>query len=392
MNRHILVKIFLLIVVFVFNACSDEPNSTGFGLIPESDLIYTDVFDTDSLHVNITSATFNDSIDLSSSDKLLIGKTSFAKASAFVRFYPVLPDSILNQILKDSIIVRNCFVKIVPNYKIGSGQFDFNLYRIKQSWSSSTINNKNYTSLPVDKTEDLSYNKIITDTLITFNIKNTLANMWLLNKADTTKGENFGVMFSPTDNSEKIIGIPGLNYYYNYKNFEIDIVVEKIGKYIDTVKAFATEDLHVVNVNAPSSTNNNLFLIGGDPYRAKIYFDLSMLPKNVVINKAVLTLTLDENESYIGSPASDTVFAIILTDSTTNTINRYYNIGYLLKNNNIYSGNVTSIVQLWVDGISNQGLRLNLSNETSTVNKIAIKNEKVSGFKPKLRIYYTKQR
>lgn len=392
MNRHILVKIFLFIVVFVFNACSDEPNATGFGLIPESDLISTDVFDTDSMYVNITSATYNDSIDLSSSERLLIGKTSFAKASAFVRFYPVLPDSILNQILKDSIIVRNCFVKIVPNYKIGSGYFDFNLYKIKQSWSSSTINNKNYTSLPVDKTQDFSYNKVITDTLITFNIKNTLANSWLLNKADTTKGENFGVMFSPTENSDKIIGIPGLNYYYNYKNFEIYIEVEKIGKYIDTVMAYATEDLHVVDVNSPTSNNNNLFLIAGDPYRSKIHFDLSMLPKNVVINKAVLTLTVDENESYIGTPASDTVFAIILNDSTTNTINKYYNIGYLLKNNNTYIGNVTSIVQLWVDGISNQGLRLNLSNETSTVNKIAIKSEKSVGFKPKLKIYYTKQR
>jgi hypothetical protein len=394
LKKHFFSFIVIFIVLISFIGCSDDPSSSGYGLIPEGDLVYTDIFDTDSMFVNITSSNFKDSINLSSSDKLLIGKTSYATASALVRFYPVLADSISSQISKDSIIVRKCWVKIIPKYILGDASlpFDFNLYRIKQAWSSTEINNNNYKSLPVDKSNDISFNRSITDTLITFNIENSIALKWLQNKVDTAKGENYGVMFSPTENTNRIIGIPGLNYYTDYSDFTVYIEVEKIGKYIDTVKAFTTEDLHVVEVNLPHSSTNNLILTGGDPYRAKLSFDLSSLPKNVIINKAVLSVTLDESESYIGKPASDTIFAIMLNDSSTNTINKYYNIGYLINKDKVYSGDITSIVQHWVDGESNQGLRLNLSNETNTVNKIAIKSEKSITTRPKIKIYYTKQR
>ena len=394
MKKHLFIFLISLIVLSFFSGCSDDPSSTGSGLLPDGDLIYTDIFDTDSMYVSITSSTYNDSIDLSNANRLLIGKTSFAKATALVRFYPVIPDSISSQLLKDSIIVRNCWVKILPSYKLGetNGTFNFNLYRIKQSWSSTDINNSNYTSLPVDKSNDVSYNKVLTDSLITFNIENSLALKWLKYNVDSTNGENYGVMFSPTEGTNKIIGIPGLNVYTDYSDFAVYIEVEKIGKYIDTVMAYTTEDLHAVEVTAPVSSNNNLFLIGGNPYRSKIHFDLSGLPKNIVINKAVLSVTRDESESYIGTPASDTIFAIVLDDSTTNKINAYYNIGYLINNNNVYSGDITAFVQRWVDGISNQGIRLNLSNETNTVNKVAIISEKASTSKPKIKIYYTKQR
>ncbi|HPN37264.1 MAG TPA: hypothetical protein PL041_02590, partial [Melioribacteraceae bacterium] len=363
MKKHLFIFYFTIFVISIFSGCSDDPSSTGSGLIADSDLIYTDIFDTDSMFVSITSSTYSDSIDLGSSDKLLIGKTSFAKATAFVRFYPVLPDSISTQIAKDSIIVRKCWVKIKPNYFIGDSlaNFDFNLYRIKQTWSSSSINNNNYTSLPVDKTNDVSYNRVITDTLITFNIENSIALNWLKNKVDSADGENYGVMFSPTEGTNRIIGIPGLNAYTDYSDFTVYIEVEKNGKYIDTVNAYTTEDIHAVEVTTPSSSNNNLFLIGGDPYRTKIYFDISALPKNVIINKAVLSVTRDNSESYFGKPSSDTIFAIVLNDSLTNTINKYYNIGYLINKDNVYSGDITAFVQRWVFGISNQGIRLNLS-------------------------------
>ncbi len=394
MKKHLFRFLVGLFVLSVLSGCSDDPSSTGSGLIPDSDLVYTDIFDTDSMFVNITSSTFNDSIDLSSSDRLLIGKTSFAKATALVRFYPVIPDSISAQLLKDSIIVRKCWVKIIPNYFLGDSlaPFNFNLYRIKQAWSSSEIDNSNYTSLPVDKSNDISFNKVFTDSLITFNIENSTALKWLQYKADTTSGENFGVMFSPTEGTNRIIGIPGLNAYTDYSDFAVYIEVEKIGKYIDTVMAYTTEDLHAVEVTPPTSISNNLFLIGGNPYRSKLYFDLSTLPKNIVINKAILSITRDDSESYIGKPASDTIFAIVLNDSTTNTINQYYNIGYLLNKDKVYSGDITAFIQRWADGISNQGIRLNLSNETNTVNKIAIKSEKSVTSKPKIKIYYTKQR
>lgn len=392
--KHLFKIGLFLFFIIIAVGCSDDPSSTGSGLLPDEDLIGMEVFDTDSITVSMTSSFFEDSLDVSSSDKLLVGKNSYATSVAFVKFYVSIPDSIATQIEKDSIIVRNCWVTINPNYILGNsnGSFDFHLYKVNEDWDATGINRENLSSISIDKSVDISSNRVISDTLITFNIKNSIALKWLLNGVDSTKGENYGVYFTPTSGTNKFMGLPALTSSSILDEFGVYIEVEKIGKYLDTLYASSTEDVHVVEYNNPTSTKNNIFMMGGAAIRSQLYFDLSSLPKNIVVNKAILSLYIDSTETLQGTPASDTVYAIILDDSTSHSINTYYDIGVLYRNNYIYSGDVASIIQRWSDGLENQGFRLNLSNEANCVNKVAIGGSKSTTYKPKLKIIYTNRK
>ena len=388
-------KLFFIIIIFssLFVGCSDDPSSTGLGLIPGDDLVGMNVLDSDSTVINMTSSYFQDSIDVSGSDRILVGKTNIATSYGLIRFYVIIPDSIATQVEKDSIIVRKCWVEINPNYLIGdnNAQFDFDLYKINETWNSEDINLDNFNSLSIDRSVNLSSNKSITDSLITFEISNSIALKWIQNGVDSLKGENHGLLFSPTASTNKIVGFPGLTYSSTMEDFVVKIEVEKIGHYLDTLTASTTEDVHVVEYANPTSTKNNLFIMGGAAFRSQLHFDLSLLPENVVINKATLDIFIDSTESFIGSPASDTVFAIILDDSTTHKINSYYNISYLFRNDKKFSGDITPFIQRWMDGLDNQGLRLNLSDEANSVNKIAIGGPLSTNYRPKLKIVYTKR-
>ncbi len=392
--KHLFKIGLFLFSIIITVGCSDDPSSTGSGLLPDSDLIGMEVFDTDSITVNMTSSFFEDSLDVSGSDKLLVGRNSYAKSVAFVKFYVSIPDSIAEQIENDSIVVKNCWVTINPNYILGddNATFDFNLYKINQDWDATGVTRDNLNTISIDKSTDISFNRVITDTLITFNINNTIAYKWLENGVDSTKGENFGVYFSPTSNSNKFIGLPALTSASVLDEFGVYIEVEKYGSYLDTLTASSTEDVHVVEFTNPSSNNNNIFMMGGAAIRSKLHFDLTSLPKNIVVNKAILSLYIDPTETVQGTPTSDTLYAIILDDSTTNKINSYYDIGVLYRDENVYSGDVASIIQRWSDGLDNQGFRINLSNEANCVNKIAIGGAKSTIYKPKLKIIYTNRK
>ena len=388
-------KLFLIIILFssLFISCSDDPSSTGLGLLPGDDLVGMNVLDSDSTTINMTSSYFQDSLAVSGSDRILIGQTSTAKSYGLIKFYVIIPDSISTQVGKDSIVVRKCWVEINPNYLLGDNAqtFDFNIFKINQEWSAEDMDLTTFNSLSVDRGIDLSSNKSITDTLIKFQISSSLVNDWVLNGVDSLKGENHGVLFSSTNNTNRIIGFPALTSTASLTDFVVKIEIEKLGHYLDTLTASTTEDAHVVDYTVPNSTKNNLFLMGGAAYRSQMYFDLTTLPKNIVINKASLDVFIDSTESFIGSPSSDTVFAIILDDSTNHDINSYYDISYLFRSDKKYSGDITAFVQRWIDGLENQGLRLNISDEANSVNKIAIGGTKSTNYRPKLKIVYTKR-
>lgn len=144
--------------------------------------------------------------------------------------------------------------------------------------------------------------------------------------------------------------------------------------------------------DAPNSViqSDRIFLQSGVAFRSIMNFDLSKLPNNVVINDALLTLTLDTANSYITQYSDQRLVAAMVTDTSTKTDS----LGFITLNRvgNVYSIRFIVIMQNWNSGIApNYGLALRNVSETGTMDIFSFfgPNYADTSVVPRLRIRYT---
>jgi hypothetical protein len=173
------------------------------------------------------------------------------------------------------------------------------------------------------------------------------------------------------------------------------IEVEKPGEFIDTVISTSAGikggDVHVIVGDLPVISVDNIVLQSGLPSRAKFFIDVSSIPQGAIINSAELEFINDSLETINGVPSSDSIFVQVFSDSTDNLILDALGKYLLIKTGKMYKGNVTEVIQSWVDGIENQGMRIRLTDEKKSVSKIVLKgsNAADAAKRPRLKIYYT---
>ncbi|KAF0140040.1 MAG: hypothetical protein FD122_2801 [Stygiobacter sp.] len=147
-------------------------------------------------------------------------------------------------------------------------------------------------------------------------------------------------------------------------------------------------------MGAKPVSENHIYLQGSIGVRSVLSFDISKLPKNIILNKATLELTVDDNPAQTsdGTPASDSITVQTLKDSVAKelTSDSLY-FAYLKRTGNIYSGDIAWMVQKWIKGDANQGIILALPDENYSASRIAIFNSKVTdkALRPRLKLIYT---
>jgi hypothetical protein len=134
-----------------------------------------------------------------------------------------------------------------------------------------------------------------------------------------------------------------------------------------------------------------MFIQSSVTINSKIWFDVSSIPKNALINNAELTLTRDSVSTITGNSYTNTLLVYLLADSTNESLSDSTQILTLTGSGNIFQGNITPFIQSWVDKGNNQGLLIKAASQISGLELFAIKNSSAANLsvRPRLQITYT---
>jgi len=379
----------------LFYACDDDPTSLGVDLLPDSDFL--ELVHTNSRELNLQQkvSVFTDSISTGSSSRILLGKYDNLEAWMLIKFNFVLPDSITNALKNNELTIIDSWIELQPNYILGDSVFTnfmFSVYRINARWNPNTFTADSLDMLDYDNT-DLADNFSYSDTTIQFAFSQDVAFGWLKRQIDDTQPDDNGILFVPrTDNM--VLGFQGLVFNPQDPQPELKIVLEKQNEFIDTISATPTSDVHIIKGTQPQAIPGTFILQDGLPQRAKYWIDLSKLPQNTAINKATLTFYVNTEATVQGSEKSDSLALYVYSDSLKNSIEKNYGRVILKREFDTYTGDVTSYVQRWINGLDNQGIRLNLTDEARALSKIVLYSPAVADTnkKPLLEIDYLKKK
>ncbi len=393
---HWLIKVILtILIVSVFISCSDDPNIVGVDILPNSD--HMDILQANSLEAKLQqeSKYYLDSLNLTISDVMLLGKHANVESTMLMKFLIFLPDSLKSAIEDGTLQILASTMELEPIYTFGDkgSFFDFTVHKINSSWSSLLFNKDSLATLDYEDV-DRSSNKIYSDTLITFDLDKSLTQEWFDAFANEEQTLNKGIYFNYVAGSDKVIGFPAISNPNEEKLARLKIIVEVPDKFIDTVVVKVTSDVHVINGELPTGNSENIFVQGGLSVHASFKIDVSMIPDNTIINKATIRFYYDESESLIGTKPSDSLGMVALSDYENNTMDKTLPPKLLTKDSTYYSGDITGYVQRWVSDHENNGLQIYVLNELFTVNKIALKGSSTvdDKLKPYLEIIYTAKR
>ncbi len=391
-------KIFLsfisAIIIFLLISCNDTPTDLGTDFLNQDGV---EVLKLDSSIDSIpqSSYSFKNILSLGSSSQLLLGKAENVTSHTLLNFVFAIPDSIREEITAQTLTVLDSWVELTKSYSFGdsNASFDYKVFKINSSWTSSTFSADSFSTLSYDNTDLSSDRSTDNDTVYSFHLATSLASSWLQNYVDTSVASNYGILISPDTlvTTQTVLGFTAFNLS-GIDDPRLRIVVKKPEwAQNDTLIGYISSDISVVLGNKPDVGIENLVIQSSLTSEAKLFFDLSILPENAVINSALLTLTVDTLQKKTGSSYTNSLGVFLLADSSSNELNTNY-FYTLYPNGATYNGNITNIVRAWNNNVSNQGILIKASGELNGVEIFAIKGSNAANVsdRPKLEIVYSR--
>lgn len=396
MIRFFKLAFYLLAVTILIISCSQDPTSVGSELISQNEKI--SFLELDSYQANIIqkSSNYQSRLKYGLSNVVLIGKNSYAESSILMRYRIYLPDSLAAFVKSGNYIVKSATMQMIPRYLLGNktAPLDFSVYQVRSDWSPVGFDRDSIPKLVYDQI-DVSSGFTVNDTLVKFNLKKDVITEWFKYSADSNSApKNFGLLLKPKPSNQKIIGFYSSEPSSSSNETILSVILERPSIRQDTVVTSPHLHMYYITGSLPP-LNKNFILQGGIGLKGILFFDLSTLPKNIIVNKAFLELNVDTIATIDGNPSSDSLFAQMLSDSTTKKLTRDSTVVTVLsKKDKIYTGDVAWMVQKWQNGESNQGILLSLWDEYSTAARIAFYGSKDpnKALRPKLKIIYMQKK
>ncbi|HEX2865471.1 MAG TPA: hypothetical protein VHO03_00440 [Ignavibacteriales bacterium] len=382
--KYIYLLAALSLSMFLYS-CSDNPTEAGLGLLDQSDLI---TLNADSSIQTQSASYFKTPINLSSSDRALIGKYGNLQSSMLVQFaLSTVPDSTRKGLLDGSVTIDTAKVEMYTVYTLGpsNANFDFTVHKINNSWG------KDFTADSIPKLNsdaaNLKSSALKTsDTLYTFNLDNSAVTGWL---KDSTYiyTKNYGLYFEPAANSGKIVGFQAIAAALVKPIMKMTVVFRKQDGSRYSIDFSANNDIFTVSGPVPQITTSDLVVQGGLGVSSKFQISTAGIPEDAIINSAVLELTVDTLHSVTGTPASNYLVVEFVTNSSTNSYDTLRTT-LLNKSGNVFSGNIAAHIQRWINKEANNGLMISLGNETASGDLYTFKSGNAAD-RPRLKILYT---
>ena len=384
------MTLFVLVSLIHFS-CSDSPSSLGSDLLSQ-DLI--NILELDSANDSLFqfASVYKKVIELSSANRLLLGKKDNIEAGILIKFLIFFADSIKQQLTNNELSVLSAKVEFTKNYTFGNSTvpIDFSVHKINNNWSTG-FTSDSLAILTYDA-NDISFSKTFSDSINGFNFDTQTALNWLKASADSSIPIDNGLYIKPAMSSEKIVGFQALTIE-DLTIPSLKIIIQKTGVYSDTLSYFPSVDLSVVSGSLPDVGTENIGIQAGLNSEARLFFDLSSLPKDIVVNYAQLILTVDTIKTITGSSFTNSVRVNYITDSTDLAIDSTFSL-FLDRDGSTFKGSVTSFIQRTLIESNNQGLLLSASDKLNGVELFAIKGSNAAALaeRPNLQIIYTSKK
>jgi hypothetical protein len=374
----------------ILSSCSDSPTSVGNDIV-KRDLVSVSKVDSYTDTLSQTSSYFKNVPKPGLSATILIGKADNVEAKTLISFDISLADSLTSDISAGNFTVTDATVQLRKSYVFGDslGLLNFNGYECTSGWTSVGFTSDSLSKLTYNSTNVIS-NIVPTDTTLSFDLDKQLVTSWLTQAAVNNSVTNNGIFIDPSSNSQKIVGYQS-QYYSNTYVPELSVAIQRNGtSYTDTLLLGGYQDVSVVVGNLPQVSAQNIAIQGGLAVRAKLKFNLSKVPSNVILNNAELVLKLDSLETELGSDSSNTIVALKAAADTSNNAFDSTQAIVLTKSGNTISGDITSYVQQWLKG-NNYGFILSAQDEIGSTDLFSVYGSNFSNRKlrPRLTIYYT---
>jgi len=383
------IIVIIIFIIINFISCSDDPpTSIGIDLL-DGDFLIVSTFDTQDDSVTQFSSFFKEVVPLGLSSKVLIGKRDELEATALMDFAFFIVDSLQQDFLDGNITVNQAFIELTPQYTYTdtNAAYDFTVHQITSNWSLG-FTSDSLANLTYDQA-DLSSNKNFTDSIYTFDLDNDFVLQWIKNSIDSSLGENNGIYYKPTMSTGKVVGFQALTTT-STDAAKLKVVIEKQGSFVDTIRAFIFADVSAVEADLPVLPVVDIGVQASVTIQSKLFFDLSEVPPDIVINKAELILTEDTLSSITGSSFDSNLLVFKITDSSDVTIDEGIAI-LLSKKINIYTGDITSFVTSWINNEDNQGIVVQPASLIEGLELFAIRGSEYPELseRPRLRIVFT---
>lgn len=303
--------------MFIVYSCSDDPASIGKDLL-KPDYVNINVVDSFNDSLQQSSSSYKQKIKLGDSERNLIGKNKNIEASTLIRFFISFPDSIKDAFTSGNLNIVSSTVEFYETYTFGDtlAPFDFTVHKINNGWTFDNFIVDSLSNLSYDQT-DISATKVFSDTLNTFDIDNNLVKEWFQLFVDSSKSDNFGIYIKPTAGSQKVVGFQALSLFSDNLP-ALSVIVQKPGAYFDTLSFLSASDVSVIAGDLPAVKQENIIIQSGLAVNSKLKFDISSIPKDVVISNATLTLNIDTLETLIGYGSVNTLSVLFITDDSQN--------------------------------------------------------------------------
>ncbi len=388
-------KFLIVIALFfsvLFYSCSDAPTEIGADLMPPGDNLQLVSWNSAENPIPITSSYYVDTVSMNYASSVLLGEvTGDVKSHLLLKFliYDQLPDSIKDALSSDSLVINDAWISSPVIYRYGDGsELQFSAHRITDKWSALDFTIDSLNALSYDETNEY-VSQEVTDSTFEFHVQPAAVFDWLLSEvSDST--DNYGIYLRP-EGGNLVLGFPALTVTLTNTRMKFTCVVEKPESFTDTLVFYTSADVHVVERDIPEE-NDKIILSAGKITRGKVRFDLSPLPDRIIVNRAIMRVFIDEAETSQGSNPSDTLYFTMIEDSTGTV---YENSPSVLGtgDSSRISANITEMVQKWINRPeTNYGVRLKLSDEKTSVNKLVFYGGNYSDTtkRPYLELVYTK--
>lgn len=353
--------------LLLLSSCNDQPSEVG-----------TDLWiDTVTLHsistsdTTLFSSTSNETkrFGLFRLGGLLLGKYEGITAITFVRFTNI-PDT-LNYVTENDI--QECTLELTSQkYSFGdtvTNRLEFTIHKINNLWFNLTTWDSivDPTKQPFYGVQQFgSFSGISTDkdTLpLKVTLDKSIASEFFRLQADSNlRITNYGLALVPNGNTSIIrrFSTKSLSSSDQSKYVFLRVVFrnQRKNNALDTVLIESGVDATMVNDATPNS-NQNLVIQGSLMKRAKIEFDLTMIPKDAFIHYAQLSFVRNEAESKGGTNGIDEFIGLSYYDNPDNasiTPTRLF-LAERTANTQTYTfKSIVSLVEQWLRYSNGKGV------------------------------------
>ncbi len=388
--------------VLIFTYCNQPPPTAPQSLIPNEDLINARHTNSDSLNLSQSSSFYEKQIALGIANRVLLGKNEYSSADLLYRFSVYVPDTTLTYIKNGQAAITKAWITMKPSYSLGdtTKPFGFTAYQIRSDWGLLEFNRDSLNALQYDQTNVLLNTPqpgVTTKDSIIAELNPDVVKEWVTYDSTVAGSKkNYGLIFKPTAATGRYLGFKASTSDSAKKISQLHVIIHNANWATDdSIQVIPWMDSHIMEKSALPVSNDRIYLEGSYAIRGFLFFDLSTIPSNIIINKAVLTLNYDANSSTNGSVASDTLLVNVLADSTLKTFNSDSTKSSILyRSGSAFSGDITWMVQKWIKHDSsypNEGMTFYLYNENASAARQVFYGSRYAdkALRPKLDLYFT---